>query len=53
MEENLKKGKGPQAAITITCIVLGVNSNPLEDNAVLDHLWQKAYRELSPETFLQ
>jgi hypothetical protein len=51
-EENLKKGKSPQSAITIACISLGINPNPLEENYILDHLWQKMYQELDPENFM-
>jgi hypothetical protein len=49
MLQNLRQGKSPQSAITITCISLGIDPSPLSDNAVLDHLWTQVYRHLPPE----
>lgn len=49
MLKNLRQGKSPQSAITITCISLGIDPSPLSDNIVLDHLWAQVYQNLPAE----
>jgi len=49
--KNLVQGKSAQSAITITCIALGMNPSPLAENIVLDHLWEKVYRDLPEDDY--